>query len=201
MNYLAHAHLSFDDPHILIGNMIADYVKGKQILLYAQGIREGIRIHRLIDEFTDRHPVVKETKYIYREAAGRYDGSFLDITYDHFLALDTQEEPPQGWLKFTMECYEIIDSNITSLPEDFVQFYRHMKAENWLYNYRFDWLIRKNFGRFAYHIKYLDNDAPVYEAFCNHYDTLQKSYSIFYPELKEFAQKAYDNSKFSNITD
>jgi acyl carrier protein phosphodiesterase len=190
MNYLAHAHLSFENPQILVGNMIADYVKGKQILLYEQGIQEGIKLHRLIDEFTDKHPIVKETKYIYREAAGRYDGSFLDITFDHFLALDTKEEPPQGWLNFTIECYNIIDRNITKLPEDFVGFYQHMKAENWLYNYRYHWLIEKNFGRFAYHIKYLDNDAPVYEVFNNNYKALQKSYNTFYPELKEFARKA-----------
>ena len=30
MNFLAHAFLSFNDPDILTGNMISDFVKGKQ---------------------------------------------------------------------------------------------------------------------------------------------------------------------------
>lgn len=30
MNYLAHAVLSFDDPDILTGNIISDFVKGKK---------------------------------------------------------------------------------------------------------------------------------------------------------------------------
>jgi acyl carrier protein phosphodiesterase len=30
MNYLAHAYLSFNDPEILVGNMISDFVKGKK---------------------------------------------------------------------------------------------------------------------------------------------------------------------------
>lgn len=30
MNYLAHAYLSFDEPEILVGNMISDFVKGKK---------------------------------------------------------------------------------------------------------------------------------------------------------------------------
>lgn len=30
MNYLAHAYLSFNDPEILVGNLISDFVKGKK---------------------------------------------------------------------------------------------------------------------------------------------------------------------------
>ncbi len=30
MNYLAHAYLSFNDPDVLAGNMISDFVKGKK---------------------------------------------------------------------------------------------------------------------------------------------------------------------------
>jgi hypothetical protein len=29
MNYLAHAYLSFNEPDILVGNLISDFVKGK----------------------------------------------------------------------------------------------------------------------------------------------------------------------------
>jgi len=29
MNFLAHAYLSFYNPPVLVGNMIADFVKGK----------------------------------------------------------------------------------------------------------------------------------------------------------------------------
>ena len=189
MNYLAHAYLSFGDTKILIGNMIADYVKGKQILNFDEGIQKGIVIHRMIDDFTDKHPIVKETKAIYRESAGRYDGSFLDITFDHFLALDTSEEPSEGWLNFTLDIYNEVDKHLDYLPKDFVNFYRYMKAENWLYNYRFNWLIEKNFGRFAYHLKYLSSDAPVFVAFEQNYETLNESYNEFFPELKEFVKQ------------
>ncbi|MFY7899136.1 MAG: ACP phosphodiesterase, partial [Chitinophagaceae bacterium] len=30
MNFLAHAYLSFQQPSLLIGNMISDFVKGKK---------------------------------------------------------------------------------------------------------------------------------------------------------------------------
>lgn len=188
MNYLAHAYLSFKDDNILVGNMIADYVKGKQIEIFPRDVQRGIMIHRQIDEFTDRHPIVKETKGVYREAVGRYDGSFLDITFDHFLALDSLEEPTEGWLDFTLDCYQTVDRQLIDLPADFASFYQYMKAENWLYNYRHRWLIEKNFARFAYHIKYLPNDAPAYRAFVRNYKTLSEAYKIFFPQLKQFVK-------------
>ena len=60
MNYLAHAYLSFNDPEILVGNMISDFVKGKKKFDYPLRIQAGIMLHRIIDEFTDGHPATRE---------------------------------------------------------------------------------------------------------------------------------------------
>src|SRR5947207_2830586 len=51
MNFLAHAFLSFNDPGLLVGNMIADSVKGKEADNYPDRIRQGILLHREIDSF------------------------------------------------------------------------------------------------------------------------------------------------------
>ena len=56
MNYLAHAFLSFNDSGLLIGNMISDFVKGKKQFDYTPDIQKGIRLHRMIDTYTDAHP-------------------------------------------------------------------------------------------------------------------------------------------------
>jgi len=56
MNFLAHAHLSFNDESLLVGNLIADAVKGKQFFLFSESIRKGMLLHRKIDAFTDSHP-------------------------------------------------------------------------------------------------------------------------------------------------
>ena len=57
MNFLAHLYLSGDDEEQIVGNFIADHVKGKAIESYSDGIRAGIMLHREIDVFTDSHPV------------------------------------------------------------------------------------------------------------------------------------------------
>ena len=62
MNFLAHAYLSFNDPDVLMGNMMADAVRGKQADEYPDKIRNGILLHRRIDAFTDQHELVKATR-------------------------------------------------------------------------------------------------------------------------------------------
>src|SRR5579875_2561759 len=43
MNFLAHAYLSFYNPPVLVGNMIADFVKGKKSLnRFPETIQAGI---------------------------------------------------------------------------------------------------------------------------------------------------------------
>ena len=67
MNYLAHAYLSFGMPAITVGNLISDFVKGKQKFTYPAAIQQGIVLHRAIDTFTDTHAVTRKAKTFFRE--------------------------------------------------------------------------------------------------------------------------------------
>ncbi len=87
MNFLAHALLSFGDEDFLTGNMISDFVKGKRKFDYPVAIQKGIHLHRMIDEFTDFHPITEKAKELFRYDYRLYSGPFVDIVYDHFLAL------------------------------------------------------------------------------------------------------------------
>ncbi len=78
MNYLAHAYLSFNDPEILVGNMISDFVKGKKKFDYPTGIQAGIMLHRIIDTFTDNHPCTGKAKS-FSAPLRLYSGAFIDV--------------------------------------------------------------------------------------------------------------------------
>src|SRR6476619_335472 len=91
MNYLAHAYLSFRQPEILVGNMISDFVKGKKKFDYSPAIQKSMALHRAIDDFTDSHPATIKAKQFFRPAYRLYAGAFIDVVYDHFLALDSNE--------------------------------------------------------------------------------------------------------------
>lgn len=189
MNFLAHAYLSFNDPNLLLGNLVADFVKGKQIELLPADIRQGIILHREIDAFTDNHEITRQTKLLFRERAGRYDSSFLDVAYDYFVATDKDVIPNEGWQMFSQNCYNIIDARLDEMPNTFQRLYSYMKKENWLYNYQNRWFIEKSFSRLTQRAKFLENDANIYLSFEEHFDELQIAYNAFFPDLKQHIEE------------
>jgi len=137
MNYLAHAYLSFNQPPILVGNMISDYVKGKKKFLYDPTIQQGIQLHRIIDEFTDHHPATDEAKKFFKADYRLYAGAFVDVVYDHFLACDEKQFDVYGNLEmFSRNVYHSLELNFVLFPARFQNMFSHMKLQNWLYNYR-----------------------------------------------------------------
>lgn len=193
MNYLAHAYLSFNNPEILIGNLIADCVKGRQVYDFSKSIQHGIQLHRKIDEYTDNHPIIREIQKLYTRSAGRYNRVFLDVTFDHFLAIDSLNEPPEGWQKFSEWCYLQIDKNTNETPPIFRRLFSYMKKEDWLYNYRYKWMMQRSFERLTQRAKYLPDNANIFSAFEQNYQELQEGYGQFFPELKEFVESNSNN--------
>jgi len=184
MNYLAHAYLSFNKPGILVGNMISDFVKGKRKYDYPEQIQQGIAVHREIDRFTDAHPVTKEAKEIFRSAYRLYAGSLMDVVYDHFLALDEKEFTDESLKAFTINTYALLDQFTDQFPEKFTRMYPYMKAQNWLYNYRYRQGIEKSLAGVVRRAKYLEESDTAYFLFNEHYDQLKSLYQLFFPELK-----------------
>ena len=190
MNYLAHAYLSFNQPEILAGNMISDFVKGKTKFNYPPGIQNGISLHRAIDEFTDTHPATKKAAGFFRPAYRLYSGAFVDVVYDHFLALDTNEfKDPEVLQNFTEHVYNILEEKIPLLPLRFQNTFPHMKQHNWLFNYQYRAGIEKSFGGLVYRAAYINESATAFAIFNKNYDELKDCYAIFFPALKKFASQ------------
>jgi acyl carrier protein phosphodiesterase len=187
MNYLAHAYLSFHNPGILVGNMISDFVKGKKQFDYPMLVREGIRLHRAIDQFTDDHPATKQAKKFFQPAVGLYGGAFMDIVYDHFLALDQNELSEQGWKDFATETYTQLAAHESFLPEKFARMLPYMRSQDWLFNYRFEQGIHNSFQGLVRRARYLEDAEPAFAAFITHYASLQQLYHDFFPHVKKFA--------------
>ncbi|HWA32994.1 MAG TPA: hypothetical protein VG737_02640, partial [Cyclobacteriaceae bacterium] len=73
MNFLAHLYLSGDDADVMTGNFIGDFVRGRHLAeQFGKKIALGIDLHRAIDEFTDHHDVVRQSKTRLRPKYGHY---------------------------------------------------------------------------------------------------------------------------------
>ena len=192
MNYLAHAYLSFNDPEILVGNMISDFVKGKKKFDYPVRIQSGITLHRMIDAFTDEHPATKEAKEFFRAHYRLYSGAFIDVVYDHFLATDLTEFTHPSLLEFSEQVYDVLEENKQWLPERFAGMIPYMRSQNWLYNYRTTWGTERSFGGLVRRSAYLTESDTASKLFNEHYQPLQACYRHFWQEAKPFVQKQYE---------
>ena len=187
MNYLAHAHLSFNNADLLLGNMISDYVKGKKQYDYPVAIQNGIKLHRAIDDFTDTHEATLEIKKLFKPAYRLYAGAFTDVVYDYFLANDTNQfSSPEELKKFTEKTYQLLKLQSAHFPEKFAGMFSYMQAQDWLYNYRFNEGMQKSFVGLAKRAKYIEETDTAYDIFLTHKNDIRFWYETFIPDVKNF---------------
>lgn len=198
MNYLAHAYLSFNDPEMLAGNMISDFVKGKKKLEYPLPIQKGITLHRYIDEITDEHEATKRAKEIFRPYYRLYSGAFTDVVYDHFLATDANEFTSSSLLEFTQHTYNQLALYTAIFPERFQKMFPYMQGQNWLYNYQFRWGIERSFGGVVRRSTYLTESDKAFELFELHYNELRDCYKQLFPAVKQRTREKFDLLRHEN---
>ena len=195
MNFLAHAFLSFDEPGVLAGNMIGDFVKGKQWSDYPRDMQVGIMLHRLIDSYTDDHPATSAAKEPFRAAYRLYSGAVIDVIYDHFLANDLTEFPEASLLSFSQKTYTILNGRLHSLPPSFRAMLPYMQQEDWLYNYQSKWGIGKSLHGLVRRATYLTESDTAMKLLDQHYQLLQDCYRQFWSDMKPYAFEQYTSLK------
>ena len=191
MNFLAHSYLSFSEEQ-LVGNMIADFVKNRDVARLPESIQKGIKLHRAIDTFTDAHPLRHEAKAPFRPLVRLYSGAFVDVAFDYFLANDTTENSQRGWQEHSQRVYAVLRRYEEFLPEVFKKVLDKMQQDDWLYNYRNEWGIEYSFRNVVNKAQFLDKTTNVFPVFLANKDFLREKYEIFFPEIKSFAQDFVD---------
>lgn len=121
----------------MLGNFIADHVRGNKFKHLPEDIQKGIYLHRKIDTFTDSNEIVRISKRRLHERYGHYDGVIIDIFYDHFLAKNWNEYSQIPLDIYTNSIYKYFQSQMEILPEKTKELLPFMIQYNWLYNYQF----------------------------------------------------------------
>lgn len=133
MNYLAHAFFSNNEPNLLIGNFIADHLRGNDFTNYPTEIINGIYLHRKIDTFTDNHESFKASKRIFYNGYERYSGILIDIYSDHFLAKNFENYSGTPLRDFSELAYKTYSQNQHHLPKSSSNFLEYVIKNN-IYN-------------------------------------------------------------------
>ena len=134
MNFLAHLYLSRHDDGLMIGNFIADSVKGNPENYFSGTILNGIKMHREIDFFTDNHPVNKQFAAFLRPHFGKFSGVVVDMFHDYFLATNWPLTSPL-LSEFAKYIYSLMTESIQYLPEKSQILLPYMVKYNWLGSY------------------------------------------------------------------
>lgn len=117
MNYLFHLYLSGEDPEILTGNFMGDFVKGRVGDSYPARMRSGIMLHRNIDSYAEGHPVFNRSRLRLDREFGLYRGILVDLYYDHFLAVSWSQWRPEPLHRFLERTRRVVEGNRLYLPE------------------------------------------------------------------------------------
>lgn len=183
MNYLAHAYLARHSVPHLVGNFIADFVKGKKAYQYDQGILEGILMHRKIDEYTDNHRIFRKSRDRIKQKYRHYSGVVIDLFYDHFLAKNWQTYERTSLEKFAEYVYAVIEDHKYIIPDDAQNVIPHMVKFNWLVNYQSIEGIDRSLKGLSKRTPYDSKMDEAARDLIRHYDNLEKDFSIFFPEI------------------
>ncbi|WP_234733866.1 acyl carrier protein phosphodiesterase [Tellurirhabdus bombi] len=187
MNILAHAFLSGGDEHLLIGNFIADFIKGDpghpRHGLSVE-VQRGVRLHRQIDSFTDTHSLVEELRIIVRPRCRKYAGAAIDVFFDYFLAnrfSQLADEPLEG---FVQNFYGVIRRRQESLPVAAHRMADYMIQQDWLTAYRTLEGIDRSLKGMSRRTAFPSNLDTAVDDLRQHYAAFESGFALFFPQLK-----------------
>lgn len=194
MNILAHLHLATLANSSLIGNTVADFVKGDPYTTYPQSIADGIMLHRKIDTMTDSLPEVKQAKLLFRTTHRRVAPIALDIVWDHFLSKYWRDFGITGNVaEFNLRTQQQIQPYIAYYPTDYQHFMQAMWQGKWLENYAsLDFVGKVLRGMTTRRPKlYLLQETIV--DIQHHYTALESQFFILYPKMCLAVQPSIKN--------
>ncbi len=193
---MAHLYLSGDDEDLILGNFIADMVKGRQIERFSPAIVKGIKMHRRIDHYTDDHPVVAQSKNRLRSKYRHYSAVVVDLYYDHFLAKHWDDYSKTSIDSFLNNAYNVLLGNYLLLPYRAQRILPFMIGSNWLVNYADFDRLQKNFEGLARRTPFESGMEFAVKDLVANYNEFSEEFREFFPQLIDFVNRLKRSQKY-----
>ncbi|WP_231494739.1 ACP phosphodiesterase [Polaribacter sp. Hel_I_88] len=189
MNFLAHLYLSQNNTNIMIGNFIADHIRGNNYEGFSKEIQQGIFLHREIDTFTDAHKIVRKSKRRLHKRYRHYDGVIIDIFYDYFLAKNWATYSAIPLDVYTKSVYQLFDKISSELPAKSQQFIKYMIEYDILFNYQYKEGIAKVLNGMNHRTKGKSQMNLAIEDLSLLEAELQEDFTSFFQDLLDFTNQ------------
>ena len=205
MNFLAHLYLSGNDEQLMIGNFIADSVKGSSYNKFPGGIKKGILLHRAIDFYSDNHPVFAKSVQRLRVSPlqrgikgdlsyGKYTGVIVDIFYDHFLAKNWKNYSEKNLQQYADEVHSLMLKNILLMPDKSLMFLKYAIRTNRLVSYAtLDGIGEVLYGM-SRRTTFKSNMEFATAELKEYYSEFENEFKIFFDDARRFVMEWTDTN-------
>lgn len=188
MNYLAHSFLSFSDESVLLGQFIADDVKGKTWQHYPGEIQKGILLHRFIDDYTDNHPLLLDLKKRLHPRLGKFSGVFLDVLFDHVLSLRWPTHSGANRESWINRTYSELQLRMHLMPERRQYLLSKMIEHDWMNMYFTAEGTSRILNQMSVRIPFENPLNNSFTAFLEHEKEIISTFDEFFPQILSATQ-------------
>lgn len=190
MNFLAHLHLARLSDSSLLGNLLADFVRGDPSGDYSADVVAGIYMHRRVDVLTDALPEVQEAKAWFRAETRRVAPIALDVMWDHFVSRHWDKLSPELELpRFVAIAEREIGEHLPLTPPRFINLNNYLWSERWLERYSDMAFIGNVLNGMASRRPKLSALQHSWGDLDANYDELEQQFWQFYPRMMSMAQQ------------
>lgn len=187
MNLLAHFYVAEITGTSAAGQFLGDMVKGRLDGRFEPTVENGIRLHRAIDGFTDRHPVTAGLRRRFAPPWRRYGGILVDIGFDYCLARDWAQYSDTPLPRFAGQ---VVARARREWPPDTPMPARNLHAlQQVLVDYRQPSGLQRaldNVDRRLAHASPLPDALP---ALLDQYGALAAGFEAYFPQLCAYAER------------
>ncbi|MBV7299051.1 ACP phosphodiesterase [Enterovibrio paralichthyis] len=140
MNYLAHLHIAKRCNSQLMGNLLADFVRGKPDGRFNPDTTQAIYLHRFVDSYIDNLPAIQSCRSLFPKSLYRFSAIALDIFWDHALVHHWQHFSSDAFSRFIENaedaCVDAARQENYPLPENYLRLSSRMWREGWIESYQ-----------------------------------------------------------------
>lgn len=186
MNYLGHCFLSCNDDNLLLGNVIADMIRNKDLDNLDPSVVKGVMLHRSIDSFTDSHPAIRQVSKLLHERHGKYAPVVTDIFFDYILFHNWEIYVDRSFESFKTTIYhQLSSSDLSVLPEKVQGSLGRMIDGDWLQGYTTIEGMKYVFSRVAKRAKFASNILTATDDLIAIEDEMTELFHQFFPDIQK----------------
>lgn len=146
VNFLAHLLTGDSGDEMLLGSFAGDFCRGS-LKHHPIELQRGIRLHRKVDAFAERHPAFSAVRAMLRPSVGLYAAVAADMLIDHVLAREWHAwGRDEALTEFASRTGAVLTSSEV-LPGEAARVARIMIQRSWLESYASLEGIRSALGR------------------------------------------------------